>query len=401
MRKAEWRPCRLDHLGFVGRGRSTHRPRNAPHLYGGSIPFFQTGDVKAAGFWLRSYSQTYSEYGLAQSKLWPSGTLCLTIAANIADSAILAVPACFPDSIVGFLPDQTKADVRFVKYLLDTMRLDLQSVSRGTTQDNLSLDKLLGFELRVPALPDQRRIASTLSAYDDLIENCERRIRVLDEMARALYREWFVSFRYPGHEKVPLVGSPMGLIPKSWRLCPLNVACHLTMGQSPKSEFYNEFGEGVAFHQGVSDFGARFPSDRVFCTSEARMAEAGDILFSVRAPVGRINIAPKRLGLGRGLSAIRHREGQQAFLWEQLRARFTRDDMMGNGAIFAAVTKAEMENVQILCPPDQLVSTATRQFEPINTAIARIDSTARNLRRTRDLLLPRLLSGQINLSDAA
>src|SRR5690606_12121295 len=136
------------------------------------------------------------------------------------------------------------------------------------------------------------------------------------------------------HEHHPCVASSLGAIPEGWEVKKLKDVCCLTMGQSPKSEFYNEHGEGTAFHQGVTDFGDRFPTDRLFCTAEGRIAHEGDILFSVRAPVGRLNIANKKIVLGRGLSAIRHKDGQQAFLWEQLRNRFTKDDMMGNGAIF-------------------------------------------------------------------
>lgn len=102
---AEWKPEKLDALGFVGRGKSRHRPRNAAFLYGGSYPFFQTGDIKAANLLLTEYTQTYSEEGLAQSKLWKPGTLCITIAANIAESAILGIEGCFPDSVVGFVAD--------------------------------------------------------------------------------------------------------------------------------------------------------------------------------------------------------------------------------------------------------------------------------------------------------
>lgn len=118
MASVEWRPTKLDELGYVGRGKSRHRPRNAAFLYGGRYPFFQTGDIKAANFYLTDYSQTYSEKGLAQSKLWNAGTLCITIAANIAESAILGVEGCFPDSVVGFVPNADKADVRFIKYYL-------------------------------------------------------------------------------------------------------------------------------------------------------------------------------------------------------------------------------------------------------------------------------------------
>jgi type I restriction enzyme S subunit len=209
---------KLNELGYVSRGKSRHRPRNAAFLYGGRYPFFQTGDIKAANFYLTEYSQTYSEQGLAQSKLWKPGTLCITIAANIAESAILGIEGCFPDSVVGFVPDPAMADVRFVKYYLEILKLRMQNISHGATQDNLSVDKLLSFDFLVPPLAIQRRIAGTLATYDDLIENSQRRIKILETMARALYREWFVHFRFPGHENHPRVASPLGEIPEGWEV---------------------------------------------------------------------------------------------------------------------------------------------------------------------------------------
>src|SRR5260370_30083549 len=138
---SDWKPKKLHELGFVGRGRSRHRPRDDASLYGGKYPFIQTGDVKSANLYVSNYTQTYSEKGLAQSKLWSPGTLCITIAANIAETAILKIKACFPDSIVGFVPYPDVADVKFIKYYIDTIKLQMQLISKGTTQDNLSLDK--------------------------------------------------------------------------------------------------------------------------------------------------------------------------------------------------------------------------------------------------------------------
>ena len=182
----------LNDLGYVNRGRSKHRPRNAPELYGGPYPFVQTADIKHADLYLTEYEQTYNEFGLAQSRLWPAGTLCITIAANIADTAILGCDACFPDSVIGFIPDDEKCDVRYVKYLFDTqLQTALKQLSQGVAQDNLSKDKLLSIKFCVPDLIVQRRIAEILSAYDDLIENNRRRIAILEETARLTYRKWF------------------------------------------------------------------------------------------------------------------------------------------------------------------------------------------------------------------
>ncbi len=209
-----WAERSLDELGLVSRGRSRHRPRDAAHLYGGPYPFVQTGDVKHAGLYLTEYSQTYSEEGLAQSKLWPAGTLCITIAANIADTSILGIDACFPDSVIGFVPDPEKADARFIKYLFDAaLKLKYRQFTQGAAQDNLSQAKLLSIKFMVPEdVQEQKRIADIIATYDDLIEINRRRIQLLEESARLLYQEWFVHLRFPGHEQVRITDG----VPEGW-----------------------------------------------------------------------------------------------------------------------------------------------------------------------------------------
>jgi type I restriction enzyme S subunit len=308
----------------------------------------------------------------------------------------MAPPFCFLTNLsIAILIETPDVYKSFLYYRLTSTTL--WELRTGSAQAQITIEHLKNYELAFPPIPVQQRIAGILSAYDELIENSQRRIKILESMARALYREWFVHFRFPGFEHHPRVASPLGDIPQGWEVKKLKDVCRLTMGQSPKSEFYNEAGDGIAFHQGVTDFGDRFPSDRLFCTADGRIAEAGDILFSVRAPVGRMNIANKTIILGRGLSAIRHNQGHQAFLWEQLRNRFTKDDMMGNGAIFASVTKDDMQGIELVCPPTSVVEAATTHFEPLHSEIATLSRQIQNLRRTRDLLLPRLLSGQIDM----
>jgi type I restriction enzyme S subunit len=218
-----WTEKSLDELGFVSRGKSRHRPRDAAHLYGGPYPFVQTGDVKHAGLYLTDYTQTYSEEGLAQSKLWPSGTLCITIAANIADTSILGIEACFPDSVIGFIPDTDKADARFIKYLFDAkLKLAYQQFTQGAAQDNLSQGKLLSKKFLVPDdVTEQVRIADLAAQYDDLIENNRRRIQLLEESARLLYKEWFVHLRFPGHEHVKMVDG----VPEGWKKLSIKDCC--------------------------------------------------------------------------------------------------------------------------------------------------------------------------------
>ncbi len=228
-----WEMKSIDQLGYISRGRSRHRPRDAAHLYGGPYPFIQTGDVKGANLYITDYKQTYSEAGLAQSRMWKTGTLCITIAANIADTAILGIDACFPDSMIGFIPEPDKADARFVKYLFDALlQRRYKKFTQGAAQDNLSQSKLLSLKFPVPGVTEQQEIADTLSAYDDLIENNRRRIQLLEQAARLLYKEWFVHLRFPGHEHVKIKDG----VPEGWEKKALSHVGPLNYGKALKKD---------------------------------------------------------------------------------------------------------------------------------------------------------------------
>jgi type I restriction enzyme, S subunit len=168
----DWAPTKLALIGELGRGKSKHRPRNDPHLYGGPYPFLQTGDVARSGGAITKHEQTYSEFGLAQSRLWPRDTLCITIAANIADTAILTYPACFPDSVVGFIADQAKCSPWFIKWSIDVRRDDLESFAPATAQKNINLAVLNDIEVPLPTPAEQieivRRVQDLLVLADSL-----------------------------------------------------------------------------------------------------------------------------------------------------------------------------------------------------------------------------------------
>lgn len=147
-----------------GRGKSKHRPRNDPLLYDGPYPFVQTGDVRSSVHMITDFKQTYSEAGLAQSKLWPVGTLCITIAANIAETAILSFEACFPDSIIGVVPDPSKTSSRYLEYLLQYFQKRLQARGGGAAQHNINLKTFETEYFPFPSLPDQERAIDRLDA---------------------------------------------------------------------------------------------------------------------------------------------------------------------------------------------------------------------------------------------
>jgi len=416
MAAIEWPACKLDDLGFVGRGKSKHRPRNDKSLYNGTYPFFQTGDIKAANFHLTEYSQTYNEKGLAQSKMWQPGTLCITIAANIAETAILGIPACFPDSVVGFVPNPEKADVRFIKYYIDTIKLQMQIVSRGTTQDNLSLDKLLTFDFRVPPLPLQRRIAVILSAFDDLIENNQRRIKILEEMARALYREWFVQFRFPGHEKVRKVPSPLGLIHQDWDATTLREQLvALESGKRPKggiqdvSEGIPSIGAENIDGIGRHDFGnEKFVPREFFEKMNKGVVQNRDVaIYKDGAYIGKSSYF--RDGFPHAECCVNEhvfllrvngiRLTQNAlYLWLQEPDTVHAIRATNANAAQPGINQQSVSGLTLVVPDSNTAENFDSIVEPMLAEIINLAKRNQILRRTRDLLLPKFLSGELDVS---
>lgn len=412
MATAEWKPAKLDQLGFVGRGKSRHRPRNAAILYGGPYPFFQTGDIKAANFHLTAYSQTYSEEGLAQSKLWKPGTLCITIAANIAESAILGIEGCFPDSVVGFVADPDKADVRFIKYYMEILKLQMQSASRGTTQDNLSVDKLLTFDFLVPPLPLQQRIAGILSAYDELIENSQRRIRILEAMARALYREWFVLFRFPGHKNHPRIATTLGEIPQGWELKALSDVCSRITDGSHFSPPSVEGGYPMASVKDMHDWGINIESCRRITSGDYEnlvrndcKPMMNDILIAKDGSYLKHTFVvgeEQDLVILSSIALLRPNEAiRPNYLSFALRDPMTKARMKGivSGVAIPRIVLKDFRKFQILVPPRDVQVDWTRVVDPMVEMCRKLITQTENLRHTRDMLLPRLLSGQVKLGE--
>ena len=427
MTKNGWKPRKLNELGLVGRGKSRHRPRNAPELYGGPHPFVQTADIMGSEFYITTYSQTYSDAGLAQSKLWEPNTLCITNAgANTGESAILGIRACFPDSVIAFVADESESDVRFVKYYLDTIIQEIRAITRGATQDNLSVDKLLTFNIPTPPVATQCKIASILSAYDDLIENNTRRIAILEEMAQAIYREWFVNFRFPGHENVKLVDSPLGQIPEGWEPTTLGELLSFQIGGGWGTESadddHTEIGAVIrgtdipdSKHMNVSTCPIRFHKES---NIRSRRLQNGDIVFEVSGgskgqPVGRSVFVSDRLlacfaedVICASFCKLIRPNGEKlpsSLFFHYLLESYTNGvieqyEVQSTGIKNFKFTEF-LAREQIAVPPKAIQGQFDMQFQTIQSQIEILGKKTSNLRTTRDLLLPKLISGKLDVSD--
>lgn len=403
-----WKEVELEELGTIGRGKSRHRPRNADFLYGDKYPFVQTADVKAAEYKITSYSQMYSEEGLAQSKLWPKDTLCITIAANIADSSILGIDACFPDSVVGFIANPLKSDVRFVKYLFDLLQKRIKKISQGAAQDNLSIEKIRTLRFNVPTVDIQKKIANILSGYDDLIENNEKQIKILEEMAQQTYEEWFVRMRFPGYETASF--DENGL-PEDWKKVKLGDWIKTSSGGTPSKkneiEYYND-GEIPWVRTGeLKNF--------ILIDSEIKITKSGLKNSSAKLfPKGTVLLAMYGNTIGETSYCAFETSTNQAccgFLVDSLNhSYFIHQYLLYNkehilsfrmGAAQENISQGIIQNIEIIKPNGDLLNTFGENAKQYYDSIINLLNQNQRLREARDILLPRLMMGMIDVSGSS
>ncbi len=194
----DWDKKTLKEISFeFARGKSKHRPRNDKKLYGGKYPFIQTGDIRNCNHYITKYSQTYNEIGLAQSKLWSKGTICITIAANIAETAILDFDACFPDSVIGIVVDPKITNNDFVEYLLQSFKSIIKQKGKGSAQDNINLATFEHELFPFPPLKTQKQIVAKLdrlsTATKKLEKIYEQKIADLEELKKSILNKAFAG----------------------------------------------------------------------------------------------------------------------------------------------------------------------------------------------------------------
>ena len=398
-----WETVTLDKLGNVSRGRSKHRPRNDPSLFGGKYPFIQTADVKAAPFYITEFNETYNEKGLAQSKLWHQGTLCITIAANIADTAILGLDACFPDSVMGFIPYDKVSDVRFVKYAFDMLQRDMKQISQGTAQDNLSWQKLSTIEFPKPPFEVQRKIADYLVAFEDLIENNQKQIKLLEEAAQRLYKEWFVDLRFPGHETTPIIDG----VPEGWKKDRADSFFDITIGKTPpraESHWFTSGDKGIPWLS-ISDMGnagvysfvaSEGLSEEAVTKHNMKVVPAGTIFVSFKLTVGRVSIATGKMCTNEAIAHFRVDDSLRYYTFLYLKA-FEYDKLGNTSAISKAVNSKIIKAMPFIMPDRETMNCFSMVVAPIFKEIYAKQKQTLSLIEARDRLLPKLMSGEIEV----
>lgn len=411
-----WELKSFDELGFIGRGKSRHRPRNDESLYGGEFPLIQTGDVKNANLYITEYSQTYSQKGLDQSKLWEPNTLCITIAANIADTTILGIQACFPDSIIGFVADENVCDVRFIKYHFDIVQKQMQMVSQGATQDNLSLEKLLKFKVPTPPLETQKRIASLLSTYDDLIENNLKRIKLLEETAQNIYKEWFVNYRFPNYEHTAF-DAESGL-PVGWEKKKLDEIYEFQNGYAFYTNGYSEEATPyiVVDLGNISESGdfvvsgkEKFISESLYQDKERYYLNKYDVVVAMTDMTARLGILAKvgiideddKYVLNQRVGRLRSKIDYLDYCYVNASLsdeRFISEmHQRSKGAVQKYFNTKDIIEYIVVVPSKHIIDEFNILYRPIIENRIALKFQNQKLKEARDILLPRLMNRTIEV----
>ncbi len=385
---SEWKKVPLDKMGVVSRGKSKHRPRNDARLFGGRYPFIQTGDIGAAGLYVQDYSQTYNEEGLAQSKLWPKDTLCVTIAANIADTALLAFPACFPDSIMGFVPYENVSNVKYVKYCFDILKKDCQQISQGTAQDNLSWKKLSTILFPCPPIEVQNRIVDILSRYDSLIESYQKQIKLLEEAAQRLYKEWFVDLHFPGHENAKIVDG----VPEGWEKKRIgDIVEYFDKQRKPLSSMQRMSMDKIYPYYGAAtlmDYVDNYLFDGIYLL----LGEDGTVITPENYPV--LQYVWGKFWVNNHAHVLRGKDGiSTEFLYAMFNEMPIADVV--TGAAQPKISQGRLSEKKVLIPPIQLILKWSDITKAYFDSYRNLSDKIRLLTEARDRLLPKLMSGEI------
>ena len=399
-----FRSIKIGELGKVVTGKTPTSIR--PELFGAIYPFLTPTDIDGHARYVQP-SRFLSEAGrISQPRLLlPRNAVCVVcIGATIGKTCIARVPSFTNQQINAVVVNEAVHDPFFVYHVLTTLRDDLRLMAGGAATPIINKSSFSDFEINVPTLPIQRRIAGILSAYDDLIENSQRRIKILEEMARRLYREWFVYFRFPGHEGCRLVQSPLGEIPEGWEVKSLGDIAVVNRSTINMRNPPNRLG----YIDIASVSPGRVESVTDYLFSEApgrarRIVSHGDVLWSCVRPNRRSHaqvMHPEENTIAStGFAVLTALKVPATFLYQAT----TTDEFVAyltnnaTGAAYPAVTAPTFENAKLVVPETALSQSFGELTIPMAEEVHVIQRQVDNLRRTRDLLLPRLLCGQIDV----
>jgi type I restriction enzyme S subunit len=412
---SEWRDCKLGELLQIKHGYAflgEHFGNNGTHVVLTPGNFLEDGGFNEKSDKAKWYSGPIpDDYVLKEGDL--------IVAMTEQAEGLLGSSALVPRSGVYLhnqrlglvqILDREQTDQNFIYYLFNSkpVRQQIRASASGTKIRHTAPSRIAEVKVSVPPFPVQRRIAGILSAYDELIENSQRRIRILESMARALYREWFVHFRFPGHENLPRVHSSFGEIPLGCEVKAIHHFGKVVTGKTPikvRPDFYGKdmpFVKTPDMHGNMFILGTKERLSTMGVNSQInKILPAGSICVSCIGTIGVVSITTEDCQTNQQInSVVLANSSSREYLFLRLQdAKQALENLGANGATMGNVNKSKFEQMEIICPPIELLHSYHCLVEPIFSEILSLFRQIQNLGHTRDLLLPRLLSGQINFNE--
>lgn len=354
--------------------------------------------------------------GRTKSVVVHPGDLVVSNSATPGLPKFLKIEACIHDGWL-LLRNFKNVVPEYLYYVVENDRKELVGKGSGSIFTNLKTEILKNHEISLPSVREQERIAKILGEIDDKLALNFQMSRTLESLAQTIFTSWFIDF---DPTKAKLAGempkgvdaetallfpdsmedSELGLIPKGWKVEKFGEANDLLMGQSPPGDTYNSEGDGLPFYQGRTDFGFRFPKQRIFCTQENRVASPGETLISVRAPVGDLNQAIEKCIIGRGVASALHKSKSATYTYSLLKSLYPKLSYYnGEGTVFGAINRSDFNNLLIVEPSQSLIESFETVCGPINDMIRSLFLSTLALTKLRTSLLPRLLSGELRIPE--
>lgn len=400
-----WRRHRIGELGRVVTGKTP--PSSRPELFEGSIPFITPSDMATDLRHVDTERHVSSAWDIRGRSLLPPGAVCVVcIGATIGKICQTSVPSQTNQQINSIIVDRQRFDERFVYYVLRSKTDELKAKAAGAATPIINKSTFSEIVISAPQVETQRRIGAVLGAYDDLIQINRRRVAVLEEMARGLFEEWFVRFRFPGHERVPLAVACGRSLPREWAYYPVGETIELLGGGTP-SKVENTYWEGgtVDWYTPSDLTGAKtLFMDRSairitpegLARSSAKLFPADSLMMTSRATIGAIAINTGPASTNQGfITCLPNSRVPRSYLYYWLIQNVPVFISHATGATFKEITKGVFRRLPMMVPAANVVQEFERHVRPMHDMILMLERSNRRLAASRDLLLPRLISGQL------
>ena len=396
---------RIGNVADIGRGSSPRPITDKKYFENGEIPWIKIADATASGKNIYITKEYVNDVGASYSRKMKPGTLILSASGvSLGIPHFLGVEGCIHDGWI-YMDNIHDIDKQYLYYLLLTMRPYFDNLSYGAAIQNINTTILSKTKIEVPGIQSQEKIGLILSAYDNLIENNNKRIKLLEQMAENLYKEWFVRFRFPGYEHVEFENG----IPKGWEILRANQLFDITVGKTPDRKIFEYFSNiPECNYPWISISDMRSASTFVFKTKEyltfnavntcnVKIIPKNTVLVSFKLTVGQVAITTSDMCTN---EAIAHFTTDNTTMREYIYLylkKFQYSDLGNTSSIGTAVNSKIIKNMKIILPSSELLNRFHDDVYSIFEEIRLLNETNSNLTKQRDMLLPRLMSGKLEV----